>query len=159
MFDRIHLTIQFILILGTLMGIQLILGKKAAFPYGLIMGLSPLEIGVLVLINDVFLIVFVRSLFDRSMRIRWLGELQQKLLIDENKLRRSKWLRYFQNLGRLGVLVVVSTPFAGGVWSGSILAHILGLKKSDSYFLIGVGSVIGCAIFVLGFYGILTWVQ
>ena len=142
----------------TLICIQLILGKKASFPYGVLMGLSPIHIGIVALISDFSLMPFVRYLFENTKRVGWLEKLRKKLFADEKRLRESRWLRRFQNMGKLGVVILVSVPGGGGVWSGTILSHILDLKKLETYFLVGLGSVFGCLIFVLCFHGIIKWI-
>lgn len=122
------------------------------------MGLSPVYIGIVVLISDFALMPFVRFLFNNSKRIGRLEKLRGKLFADERKMRSSKWLKRFQNMGKLGVVILVSVPGAGGVWSGTILSHILSLKRIEAYILVGLGSIIGCLIFVLSFQGIIKWV-
>ncbi len=156
--DR-YFVFEFIAVIVTLLGIQLLFGKKASFPYGILMGLSPLTIGVIVVLSDFGLIFFVRFLANNFMRFKWFKVIRDRFFINEQKVEQSRWLLYLQNLGRLGVVVVVATPLAGGVWSGSILSKMLGLKDLESFGLIALGTVIGCAIFVLGFQGIISWMN
>src|SRR6266480_2808722 len=48
--------------------------------------------------------------------------------------------RWTTHLGSLGVFVVAAMPtFGGGMWSAVFLAYGLRLRKSWSYFLIGLG--------------------
>lgn len=152
-----NVLIRLTVVVITLLGIQFVLGKKASFPYGILMGLPLYAIGLIVILSDLFLIYFTHVLITRTVRMKWLVILQRRAFIDGEKLRKSRWLRHFQNLGRLGVVVVVSTPLAGGVWTGSILSRILGLERMETFALIAIGSVIGCAIFVFGFQGLLSW--
>ncbi|NQS98107.1 MAG: small multi-drug export protein [candidate division Zixibacteria bacterium] len=142
----------------TLIGVQLILGKKISFPYGVLMGLSPVYIGIVALASDFALMPFALLLSDNSKRIGWLEKLRRKLFADEKKVRESKWLKRFQNMGKVGVVLIVSIPGAGGVWTGAVLSHILNLKKLETYILLGLGSAIGCIIFILCFHGIMNWV-
>ena len=150
---------NFVILYAALIIIHAILGKKAAFPYGVVMGISPWTIGLVVLIYDLGLMILVRAVFDGATgRLKILQNLQNKLFMSEERLKRSRWLRTFQNLGRAGVVIIVSTPCAGGVWSGAVLSHILKLERIESYWLMGIGSAIGALIFVLSFLGIIHWV-
>ncbi|RJP80717.1 MAG: hypothetical protein C4524_03070 [Candidatus Zixiibacteriota bacterium] len=156
---NLEITSHLLLILLTLFGVQLLLGKKASFPYGVIMGLSPVAIGVVVLFSEVVQGAVLMALLSTAHRIRWLSRLRQRLIVDEERLKQSRWWRRFHNMKRLSIVVVVSTPLAGGIWTGTILWHLFGLKKLDAVVLLGIGSVIGCAIFVLSFIGIVNWIS
>jgi uncharacterized membrane protein len=150
---------QPVIVVVTLVFIQLILGKKASFPYGVLVGMSPVNIGVIVLIADIGLMFFAQALLENSLKLKWLKKLQQKIFISEDKLERSWWLRSFQNLGRLGVVVVTSIPLSGGLWTGLLMSKVLGLGKVESYALVALGSAFGCAVFVVSFLGIIYWVS
>lgn len=159
MVQNFRVLFQPIVVVVTLVIIQLILGKKASFPYGVLMGMSPVNIGVTVLITDIGLMFFAQALLENSLRLKWLKKLQQKIFISEDKLERSRWLRSFQNLGRLGVVIATSIPLSGGIWTGLLMSKVLGLGKAESYVLVALGSTFGCAIFVVSFLGIVYWVS
>ncbi len=144
-------------ILITLVCIQFTLGKKCSFPYGVIMGTSPITVGFVALGCDILLAIMVRTLIENSSRLKILKKYRDRLTAHELKVKRSK-LASFQNLGKIGVVLVVSIPCAGGVWSGAILSQILALKRTDFYWTIILGSAIAAAIFVLSFEGIIHWV-
>ena len=143
----------------TLIVIQLALGKKISFPYGVIIGFSPITIGVMAFICDIVLMVFIRLLFDNTSKLQMkFNKLRNRYKSAEEKFRRSRRYSHLQNLGKMGVVILVSIPGAGGVWSGSMLAHILSLNKTDAYCTIIFGSVINTLLFVLGSMGIIHWV-
>lgn len=144
--------VHLLLVILTFLVLQFLFGKKASFPYGILVGIPLLDIGILVILSDFSLIFPARLIVSHSLHIKWLTLLQKKLFINEDKLERSWWLKFFQNFGRLGVVVAVSTPFAGGVWTGAVLGYALGLKDVESIILIALGAVIGCAVFVLAFW-------
>jgi len=158
MIEKLQQVFGLILIIISLLGIQYVLGKKCSFPYGILMGLSPVFIGVLVLFSDFTLIPFALFMLEGSQKIPWLDRWRRRLLLNEERVRQSRRLRYAQRLGKLGIVAIVSIPLSGGVWTGVILSHLMGLKRFEEYVLIGLGSVIGCAIFVLSFIGIVHWV-
>jgi uncharacterized membrane protein len=149
---------RFVAIILTLLLIQAVFGKKASFPYGIVAGLSPFTIGIVVILWDYGLMVIIRKLFNDKLKWKWLDKMRAKLFEDQNKMKQSKWTNIILNLGKSGVILIVALPFAGGVWSGAIISHIMKLSKTESYLLIGLGSTIGCAIFVLSFIGIVNWV-
>ena len=57
--------------------------------------------------------------------------------------RVTSMSRWTTRLGSLGVFVVAAMPtFGGGMWSAVFLAYGLRLRKTWSYFLIGLGSLL-----------------
>jgi uncharacterized membrane protein len=151
--------LYWIVILLTLIAIQFTLGKKGAFPYGVIVGLSPVLIGIIVVLCDFALIPFASRLIRGTQRIGWLERKRRKLELNEEKMRRWPLLQVLQKAQFLGVAAVVATPLAGGVWTGAVLSHLFGLKTTQAYLSMGVGAVVGSAIFVLSFLGLVHWVS
>jgi uncharacterized membrane protein len=159
MFEHVDLSLRFVAILLTLVGIQLVLGKKAAFPYGLVMGLSPVFVGLIVLVQDIAQTPLIISLLGGSSRLRWLEKWRRKLMLDEERLKNYRWMRWIKHMQHLGIVLIVSTPFAGGIWTGCLLSHAFGLRKLNSFVMITIGSAIGTVIFVLSFIGIVHWLS
>jgi uncharacterized membrane protein len=155
LFAHVEFSLRFITVLLTLIGIQLVLGKKAAFPYGLVMGLSPIFVGMVVLTQDVVQTPFIIMLLQGTARIPWLEKFRRRMIVDEERLKKSRLMGWLKRIQHLGVVLVVSTPFAGGIWTGCIMSHAFGLGKLNAFFLIALGSVFGTIIFVLSFIGIL----
>jgi uncharacterized membrane protein len=155
LFTHVNLSLRFITVLLTLIGLQLVLGKKAAFPYGLVMGLSPVFVGLVVLAQDVIQTPFIIMLLQGTAQVPWLEKFRRRLILDEERLKSSRMMGWLKRVQHLGVVVVVSTPFAGGIWTGCILSHVFGLGRLNAFVLIAVGSVFGTIIFVLSFIGIL----
>jgi len=62
-------------------------------------------------------------------------------------------------IGWLGPLVITAIPFGGGVWTGMSLARVMNLPGKQTQLAVGVGTVIGCLIFVLASLGILSLVD
>jgi uncharacterized membrane protein len=61
-----------------------------------------------------------------------------------NKLRSSRLLERAQAWGPLGVVVVTLMPVkGGGMWSGTLLAYSLGLRKQYGLLLLILGSILG----------------
>jgi uncharacterized membrane protein len=154
-----HQILKLAFVLLTLIGIQFVFGKKASFPYGILMGLKPVPIGAVVLACDLALIPLALAALQGALKIRWLPWWNRQLGLSEARLNRSHFSRYLQSLGKLGLVLVVSIPLSGGVWTGTVISRLLGLKRSENYLYIGLGSLIGCAIFVLSFIGVIHWVS
>lgn len=137
--------------------IQLVLGKKGAFVYALFLEMNLYLVSLVIIFSDLLLMIFVNRLFQVSMnRLFPFILLQRKALKVEEKLKRSIWGTRLIKIGQAGTLIVTATPFAGGVWSGMALAKILQLKNKQAYWLTGIGSVIGCAVFLLAALGFIN---
>lgn len=74
--------------------------------------------------------------------------------------RREKWansriLKRFLPWGPLGVVIMTLLPVkGGGMWSGTLLAHLLKVDRRRSYMLLLVGSLIGAAL-LMGLSGLI----
>lgn len=137
----------------------MILGKKGSFPYGMAVGIKTLDISIIVTLTDFLEIPFYNMVFTGATdKIKWLKRLHDKLNHQNSKLAEKKFYWWFLRAGELGVFLITVIPGAGGVQTGTFLAHSLHMKKSKSYPILAVGSVVGCAVFALGFEGILNLV-
>ncbi len=146
--DLVHILI--------LVGIHLIFGKKGSFPYGAAVGMSTLNISIIVVITDFLEIPFYNFVITGATdKIKWLRWLHQKLDHSKSKFAEHKLYWWFLRAGELGVFLITIIPGAGGVQTGTVLAHSLHMKKSRSYPILAVGSVVGCAVFAVGFEGLL----
>jgi len=144
----------------TLVGIHLILGKKASFPYGAAVGINTLDISLIVIITDFLEIPFYNMVFTGATdKIKLLKWLHNKLDYRKSKLSEKKIYWWFRRAGEFGVFLITVIPGAGGVQTGTLLAHSLHMKKSKSYPILAVGSVVGCIIFALGFKGLLKLIR
>jgi uncharacterized membrane protein len=137
---------------------QLLLGKKASFPYGILLGFNLYVVSFIIIITDILLMLAVDKVFKIAAKtvfpftIIYSRLLKLKTHLEEGSLGKKLLL-----LGRMGALIITAIPFAGGVWSGVIVARILNLQYKQTYMLVGVGTVIGCGIFLIIIEG-LIWV-
>jgi len=139
---------------------QYTLGKKAAFPLGLVLGLNAWEIGIVVILSDFILMTGLNFMFDLSFeKLRWARYLKDRIERGQNRLSNRKWLSGLLKVGWLGPLVITSTPFAGGVWTGISLARVMNLSKRQTNLAVGMGVILGCLVFVLASLGILSIVE
>lgn len=150
------LSLHLILVVSTLVGVQIIIGKKASFPYGILMGLSPLTIGIIVLFSDLGTIPLLQFLLSSSQKIRWVETWRQKLIQRQGRWEQQRWFQSVKRMQNWGVTAVVAVPLLGGINTGAIMSHLLNLKKFEAFVFMGLGAAVGSAIFVLGAYGILA---
>ena len=132
-----------------LIAIQIALGKKGSYPYGIMLGLNLYWVTVIVIITDLSLMIFVDRMIDVTQGHFALPKIVRKRVNRLYKwLLESVWGKRLQQLGKLGTLSLTATPFIGGVWSGIALAHILVLTRRSTLTLITFGTFIGCGIFL-----------
>ena len=140
-----------------LIAIQLAMGKKLSFPYGLAVGFRVWEIGALVLIEDFAEIPLLQWILtgacDRVGPLRWLHE---NLSRRESALSKKRFYGWFLHAKKLGIFLLVAAPGAGGVITGTLASHLLQMPKKQSMLIIAAGSVVGCLLFVAGAKGILA---
>ena len=139
-------------------GIQYLFGKKASYPYGLLLKFNLVEITALVIICDILQTLFILYLLELSFNnIGFLKKIKEKLKSSEEK--KSKFHKKLLKWGNLGLFFIAALPYAGGAISGSIVAYSLGMKKKKAFFIIIAGCLLGAAIFYLSFSGILMVVK
>lgn len=135
----------------TFIGVQTLLGKRASFPYGLLVGLNLFEITALVVANDMIQTFVLLNCF---------GYLKSKFPMFKTKERAKKrWKEKIETWGFPGVIAVSALPYGGGALTGSILAISTNLNKIRAYWSIVAGCIIGSLLFCAGFGGILNLFQ
>ena len=136
---------------------QLTLGKKGAFLYAVLLEMNLYFVSIVIIISDLFLMVFINKLFQNTInRVFPFTILQHKASNVEQKLKESNFAGKIIRIGKAGTLIITAIPFAGGVWSGMALAKILQLNAKQAYLYTGIGVVIGCAIFLLAAKGFIN---
>jgi len=155
--ELIHSTHPAITFLA-LVVIQLILGKKVSFPYGIVFGYDPVNLGIIITICDIFFIIFLLFVFESSSKIKFISRFREKYIAKSEKWKEKRSFRYFNKLGKIGVVTVNIIPFTGGLWMAYILANLLFLKKTETFSLTILGAILGNLLFVLSSLGILKWV-
>lgn len=139
---------------------QFILGKKASFPLGLLLGMDVLEISIIIIICEFTLMAIVDFIFTWSLdRFAWSRLLKQRSEKFQEKLKTRRWSARLIQLGWLGPLLITAIPFSGGVWTGMALARIMVLPNRKTIWAVGIGAVIGCSIFALAALGVLSFID
>ena len=157
---RSHLTLPTdILAVPPVVVAQFTLGKKAAFPLGLVMGLSVWSIALIIILCDLFLMAVVDWLYTHSVdRFPWTQSILARSRRIQDRLMEGGWSQRLLKLGWMAPLVITSTPFAGGVWTGMAMARLLHLSHTKTLFSVGLGVIVGCGIFALAALGLTSWV-
>ena len=158
MLDKLINSTHPVITLLVLVTLQLVIGKKASFPYGIVFGYDPINIGIIITVCDVFIIFFVMFVFEGSSKIRYIRRLREKYTAKSDNWKEKRFFRYFNKLGRIGIVMVVIFPFTGGVWTAYLLANLLCLQKTETFSLSLLGAILGNFLFVLSSLGIIRWV-
>ncbi|MBR9677279.1 small multi-drug export protein [Candidatus Woesearchaeota archaeon] len=120
---------------------------RASIPYGIIVGLSWPLVFVLATTVNIILGFILYFFFDKIVRvatsiapIKRLYE--QKVLSTQQKLQP-----YIHKYGTWGLAIFIGIPLPGsGVYSGSIAAYALGMKKTDFYKAMIIGVLIAAIL-------------
>jgi len=124
------------------------------------MGVSILNISLAVLICEFTLIIAVDFIFELSFdKFRWAQFLKNRSERVQAHLQKGKWSAKLLKLGWMGPMTITALPFAGGVWTGMAFARALSLPHRTMLIVVGVGAILGCAIFALAALGILSLVD
>jgi len=146
----------FILIIPFIIS-QLLLGRRVSIPYGIAVGLNTYLVLGLATTIDISLIPFIFWVYRSTGRKIGLL-IKKRLSSKQEKIAKSRMMRFIKPLGRMGVLAVTTIPFSGGVLTGIALCYLLKLRYKESFVLLSIGTFLGCLLFVLGVEGIIKWV-
>lgn len=115
---------------------------KGSIPIGLAMGLKPFQTYIYSIIGSIvpaiFILMWIMPIFDYMKKRDSLKKLvawaEKKAKKKEGNIKKYEYL---------GLFLFVAIPLPGtGIWMGSLIASILGLKKMKSFLTISVGNVI-----------------
>ncbi|MDD2496626.1 MAG: small multi-drug export protein [Desulfitobacteriaceae bacterium] len=128
---------------------------RAAIPVGIAMGIPPLEAYFLGVIGNIIpiipLLLVVPPLYRFLSRIR----LFQRFLGEFIERTRAKG-RQVEKYGALGLLIFVAIPLPGtGVWTGSLLAFIMGINFWLSLVALSLGVILAGFAITLASIGFL----
>jgi uncharacterized membrane protein len=136
---------------------QLTLGKKGSFVFAIFFDMDLYIVSLVIITTDIMLMFFVERLFHvTSKHVFPFTLLQRKAERLEQKIKQSHFAEKIIKVGRVSTIILTATPFAGGVWSGLILARILQINTKEAYWMVSIGTVIGCLIFLLAAEGIIN---
>lgn len=126
------------------MGVQYILGRRGAYPYGLLIKLSLIEITFLVILCDALQSVALLTLLER---IPWLSRLLEKARTRRREKKRWAWLQRLDSHRFMAMLIIAAIPYGGGALSGSLFALSTSSPRFKSFLFILTGCFLGTMLY------------
>lgn len=125
-------------------------GRKIAIPVGIALGIPPLYVFSLIFLLDLLQIPFFLYGFSK------VTGLMKKFRFYPNPNKLDTFSKY----GKWGVTILVALPIqGGGIWSGSLLAQLVGMDKKLAVILLTIGSIIGCIGLTLLSVGVIDGIK
>ncbi|MDY3006996.1 small multi-drug export protein [Anaerococcus sp. AGMB00486] len=122
---------------------------KGSIPIGLAMDFTPFEAYGLSLMGStipaIFILLWIKPVFD------WMKERKElKKIADWAEGKAFKRKDNIEKYEYLGLFLFVAIPLPGtGVWMGSLIASLLGLRRIKSFLVIACGNTIaGLIIYI-----------
>lgn len=115
---------------------------KGSIPIGLAMDFKPIEAYLISLIGStipsIFILMWIMPIFD------WMKKRKElKKLVDWAEKKADKKKDNIEKYEYWGLFLFVAIPLPGtGVWMGSLIASLLGLKRLKSFLIVALGNII-----------------
>ena len=127
---------------------------RGAIPYGVALGLKPLEAGIFSYLGSIIpafiILYYIEKIFSFLQKSKFLNKVIHK--INENSLAKSHRVKKY---GLWGLFLFVAIPLPGtGVWTGSLIAVLLRLVKRDALVSIILGNLVAGLIILSISYSI-----
>lgn len=129
------------------------LGRKVSIAYGAGIGLNLwIIIGIALIFEFVQIPIFFLIYHFAANKIPFFKRWRKKL---DNKHAKSSFFQKMRKYGGWGVFLLALHPlFGGGIFSSSLLAYILKMRRPVVYAIIMLGTIISLLILA----GLFTWV-
>lgn len=127
-----------------------IIEQKVAIPVGILAQMDALQVYFLTLIGAIlpapFIILFVKAIFQYLKRFKGFERIVDKL--ERRALSKSEQVEKYK---MIGLLLFVAIPLPGtGVWTGSLIAALLGIDKKQAILAVVLGAIL-CGLIILIF--------
>lgn len=127
-----------------------IIEQKVAIPVGILAQMDALQVYFLTLIGAIlpapFIILFVKAIFEYLKRFKGFERIVDKL--ERRALSKSEQVEKYK---MIGLLLFVAIPLPGtGVWTGSLIAALLGTDKKQAILAVVLGAIL-CGLIILIF--------
>ena len=154
----VHLETIYLLVL-ILLALAPGLEARIAIPYGLIYGFNPLAVFILsYMFSTLPSILIIYSLsWAESRVVNKIDFLKKIYTWSINRIRnRAEKIRKSRYI-YIALLLYVAIPLPlTGVWTGSLIAYLLGLDRVKSIISIALGNVIAALLVILSVLGVLV---
>ncbi|MEM4575974.1 MAG: small multi-drug export protein [Candidatus Nezhaarchaeales archaeon] len=140
-----------------------VLETRASIPYGVLVAkLSAPEVLAISIIGNILPVPLL--LWGLSTLERWAlerdGQLRRIIASTYENLIlkiRKRGERYIKRYALVGLTLFVAFPIPGsGVWTGSLLAHALGLEPKRAFIAIVVGALVAMLMVFMGTLGVIN---
>ena len=122
-------------------------GRPGAVLSAMAVGMNTLVVICAVVVLDTFQVPMFYYLYNTVSKRIIVRKLTLRARRKMSRIRRSALFRKLGCLGPPGVVTIAMLPVKGcGMWSGVLMARVLGLPTAKSYGLLIAGSFIGCLI-------------
>lgn len=121
---------------------------RGAIPYGIFNGIDLISVVIISFFGNILPVPFILLLMKKI----------EDIIIKQNNILKKIFIKYIENLrkrskktiekyGFYGLIIFIAIPLPGtGAWTGSIVAHIFGMKIKYSILAIFIGVAI--AVFI-----------
>ncbi len=134
-----------------------VLGRKISIPYALALGENAYAITATAFILDIIQIPIFLYLYTHSSKIGIINKGRDRIISRSKNMEHSRLVIFAKKMGKVGIIALAAMPIqGGGMWSGVLLAHVLNLKRWQTYLLLSIGSFVGCIIISVGVSRILS---
>ncbi|MFH1259269.1 MAG: small multi-drug export protein [Elusimicrobiota bacterium] len=135
--------------------IHTLFSRLVSIPTGMLMFGDWSVVVVLVFLMDLVQIPLLYYLYEQHKKIGFLARFLEKLYSKLEQLQKKTLFQKSLRFHEWGVILLTAMPtFGGGMWSGVLLTHLLKINRQKSYFLVSLGSILGCVFLALGWGGI-----
>ncbi|HEA46899.1 MAG TPA: hypothetical protein ENH97_00615 [bacterium] len=146
------------IILGYI-GLHLLWGRKASFPYAVGFNLKWYFIFFSGYLIDLAVLLLLYWGYERTFSLKPLAWAKEKILTFEERISRSRMISWARPMGKASLFLMPAIPTAGRPFNILFLTRIFKLKYKESFFLFALGNLIGTIIWVSVLEGIITWAK
>lgn len=141
-------------------GIQMILGAKGSLAYGLYAGVPYTSMFWIIFICHLIMLYPVYHIIywgkSKADNMEFMKKMAEK---QEDFLERTGLARTFTVMGKAGMLLSTALPLLGGVWSGVIIGHLMGISKRDIFIYVTIGAFFSAGVYVLIGMGVISFIK
>jgi uncharacterized membrane protein len=125
--------------------------QRATIPLGIYWGLNPFLVFILALAGSYLPVPILVLLYTRILewlsKVRWLNGFTRAI---DQKVRRHA--KRFEKSTEIALILFVSIPLPGtGLWTGSMIASVLGFNYKKSLVCIALGGLLSAVVLTLAF--------
>ncbi|MCS7097519.1 MAG: small multi-drug export protein [Candidatus Methanomethyliaceae archaeon] len=120
---------------------------RGAIPYGLINGMDVTTVAILSFLGNIIPVPFILLLMNKLEAIILRHNNLKKIYVKYINNLRKRSSNVVEKYGFYGLIIFIALPLPGtGAWTGSIVAHIFGIKLIKALFAIFIGVAIAVVI-------------